>query len=90
MDVEITPVFVHYMPDIELMQERMVYISREYKTCIHLCLCGCKEQTVTPLGNNWWTLTENDGKISLCPSIGNFQFSCKSHYYITNNVGRFC
>lgn len=82
----IEPVFVESMPkDIE---EGKLYISRKYETAIHLCACGCKEKTVTPLGNGGWTLTENNGKISLQPSIGNFIWQAPNyhaHYFITDN-----
>jgi hypothetical protein len=33
----------------------------------------------------WWDLLENGGKVSLHPSIGNFQIPCKTHYFIKDN-----
>ena len=33
-----------------------------------------------------WDYTEKDGKVSLSPSIGNYNFPCQYHYIITNNV----
>lgn len=86
--VEIEPIFVYYMPDV--LEENKVYISEEFGVAIHNCLCGCKVKTVTPLGNNEWTLTKHtDGKVSLSPSIFNNQFPCKSHYILTKNVANF-
>lgn len=93
--VEIEPVYVHYMPHAIEMEQGKLYISKEFEIAIHLCLCGCGEQTVTPIykeiaGEKGWELIEHDnGKISLTPSIGNFQFPCKSHYIITKNVANF-
>lgn len=87
--VEVFPVFVEYVPDNKLMKEQEIYISREYKTAVHLCLCGCKNLTVTPLNKTGWNMLENDGKITLIPSIGNYSFDCKSHYIITNNIANF-
>lgn len=89
--VTIEPVFVEgYMTPFKDMEEGKVYISEEYGTSIHRCLCGCGEKTVLPLGNGGWMLTKHDnGKISFSPSIGNFQFPCKSNYIITNNVANF-
>ena len=80
---ELNPIFVEFMPDI--IEDGNLYVSIKYKVAIHNCVCGCKEKTVTPFGNNGWTLSVNNDKVTLRPSIGNFQFDCKSHYYITDN-----
>ena len=87
--VNVVPFFAEYIPDKEVMVVGEIYISREYKTASHLCLCGCGELVVTPLSKGEWALTEKDGKISLSPSIGNYQFKCQSHYIITNNKANF-
>lgn len=87
--VEVTPVFVHFVPNQKLMEEGKIYISKEYGTASHLCLCGCKSLTVTPLGQGEWELTEKNDKISMSPSISNYQLPCKSHYIITNNKANF-
>ena len=74
----------------ENKQEGVIYISKKYMTSIHNCLCGCKEEVVMPLGNNGWQLIEHDsGTISFTPSIGNYQFACKSHYIITKGIANF-
>lgn len=85
MIYSITPKYVDFIPELIDMKDGILYISEKYKTAIHLCACGCRNQTVTPLSQGW-TLTKSDGKITLLPSIGNFQFKCRSHYYITNNL----
>lgn len=85
--VEIIPVFVEFVPDV--LEERKIYISKEHNSAVHKCLCGCGELTVTPLLPDMWTLTEKGDKISLSPSIGNYQFACRSHYIITNNKANF-
>ena len=77
------------IPNITEMEEQLIYISLEYKTASHLCLCGCKNLTVTPLGIGWWTIFIERGKINIQPSIGNFQFDCKSHYIIKNGIANF-
>ena len=92
--IEIVPVFVEFIPDT--MKQDILYISKEYHCAIHLCLCGCGNKVVTPLnhiseatGNKittGWDYTEKDGKVSLSPSIGNYNFPCQYHYIITNNV----
>lgn len=85
----ITPIYVQYIPRHHEMEEGKIYISKEFETATHLCLCGCGFPTVTPLKYNGWELTDKEGKITITPSIGNFQYPCKSHYIITNGVANF-
>ena len=85
---ELIPVFIEgSLPEGHVMEEGKIYISKEYETAIHLCACGCKGKTVTPFGKNGWTLTENNGAVTLRPSIGNFagERPYHAHYYITDN-----
>jgi len=86
--VEIEPIFVELIPSI--MEENKLYISEKYNVAVHNCLCGCGEKTVMPLyGNGWNLIKENNDKVSFVPSVGNYNFTCKSHYIITNNVANF-
>lgn len=78
----LTPRFIQYIPaDLE---PRILYISMEFDTAVHLCACGCGAKTVTPFGARDWILSY-DGAVSIRPSIGNGQQPCRSHYYIKNN-----
>lgn len=72
--------FLKYIP--EDLDEGIIYISKEFKLAIHLCCCGCKSETVTPLGKGEWNYIKEEGKITLHPSIGNYSLPCKSHYSI--------
>lgn len=72
--------FVEFIP--EQLQEGILYISMEYCTAIHLCVCGCRNKVVTPFSPTDWKMTFNGNSISLYPSIGNWSFECKSHYWI--------
>lgn len=67
------------------LQEGVLYISKQCHVAIHLCACGCGQQTVTPFGKDGWELTDNNGLVSLHPSIGNQQFECHSHYWVKEN-----
>lgn len=90
--VIVKPEFVFgNMPPVSEMKENTIYISKKYKTAIHRCLCGCGQETVTPLIEGQWilTLTNDEQNITLTPSIGNYQFPCKSHYVIVNNKASF-
>lgn len=75
--------FVEFIPD--LIDEDTLYISLEYCTAIHKCICGCGNEVVTPLSPTDWEITFNGRTVSLSPSIGNWGFECKSHYWITKN-----
>ncbi len=72
--------FVQYIP--ERLDPGILYISREYGTASHLCCCGCGEEVVTPLNPTDWALTIERGGVTLSPSIGNWSFACRSHYWI--------
>jgi len=52
---------------------------------LHKCCCGCGNEVVTPLSPSDWQLTFNGETISLFPSIGNWSFPCRSHYWIRKN-----
>lgn len=86
--IEIKPQYVRFIP--EKLVDRILYISDEFGIAIHLCACGCKQKTVTSFQPHWkdgWVLSENEGKITLRPSIGNFlgETPYHAHYYITEN-----
>lgn len=75
--------FVDLMPP--KLEEGFLYISIEYATASHLCLCGCGERIVTPLSPTDWSLTFDGDTVTLRPSIGNWDLPCKSHYNIMRN-----
>lgn len=68
----------------EVLEQGVLYVSRKFELAIHLCACGCGIQTVTPFDHpSGWVLTDDPEGVTLRPSIGNQQFPCKSHYWIT-------
>lgn len=75
--------FVEFIPSCP--EQDVLYISIEYKTAVHLCICGCGNKVVTPLSPTDWELRFDGKTVSLSPSIGNWNFECKSHYFITRN-----
>lgn len=75
--------FVDSIPvDIE---DNVLYISIPFCTAIHRCVCGCGKEVVTPLSPTDWQLTFDGKTVSLYPSIGNWNFDCRSHYFITKS-----
>lgn len=75
--------FVELIP--EILEERVLYVSIPYCTAIHKCVCGCGNEVVTPISPIGWSLTFYGDSVSLSPSIGNWGFACRSHYFITRN-----
>lgn len=74
--------FVHRVPSE--LKDGVLYICLECDVIIHKCACGCGEKVVLPLSPDHWQLYY-DGEVTLTPSIGNYQYNCKSHYFIRND-----
>jgi hypothetical protein len=79
----ITPEFVEFIPTE--LKEGVLYVSEEYGTASHKCACGCGTRVVTPLTPTDWRLTVKGKAVSLSPSIGNWDYPCRSHYWIKGN-----
>lgn len=75
--------FVEFIP--ELLEGGVLYISIEYSTAVHKCVCGCGNEVVTPFSPKDWELRFDGKTVSLNPSIGNWGFECRSHYFIIRN-----
>jgi hypothetical protein len=75
--------FVEFIPSE--LDEGVVYVSMPYATAVHRCACGCGNRVVTPISPAQWRLMYDGESISLTPSIGNWQFPCRSHYWISHN-----
>jgi hypothetical protein len=80
----ITHEFVEYVP--AELADGILYISITYRTAVHRCACGCGNKVVTPITPADWQLFYDGDTVSLTPSIGNWGFPCRSHYWI--NAGR--
>lgn len=75
--------FVEFIPDE--LASNTIYISISFATVAHRCCCGCGNEVVTPLSPLDWQLTFDGETVSLYPSIGNWSFPCRSHYWIVRN-----
>jgi hypothetical protein len=64
------------------LEHNTLYISIPYNIALHKCACGCGEEVSTPLSPIDWKLTYNGDSITLYPSIGNWSYKCRSHYWI--------
>jgi hypothetical protein len=75
--------FVEYIP--EQIEEGVLYISIQYRTASHMCICGCGNRVYTPITPTDWKMTFDGKSVTIYPSIGNWNFPCQSHYWIVNN-----
>lgn len=84
MSAAVSHRFVDLVPD--RLEDGILYICIPYETAVHLCLCGCRNEVVTPFHPRQWSVTFDGYSVSLAPSIGNWSFACRSHYWIKNNL----
>jgi hypothetical protein len=75
--------FVEFIPD--RLEQGTIYVSIRFATASHLCCCGCGNKVVTPIRPTDWKLIFDGKTVSLDPSIGNWSFTCQSHYWIKCN-----
>lgn len=80
---KLTHTFVDSFPDV--MEDGVIYISVRYCSAGHKCCCGCGREVVTPLSPTDWSLIFDGDTVSLHPSVGNWNFPCRSHYWIRKN-----
>lgn len=86
---KISTIKVSYVDVIPaIVDDGVLYISTSYGTAVHKCCCGCEREVVTPLGPTDWSVTVDSGAVTVHPSIGNWSFPCKSHYWIADGVVR--
>lgn len=81
--VALTHEFCEFIP--KDLQDGVLYVSVTYAMVAHRCLCGCGNKVFTPLSPTDWKLNFDGKTVSLEPSIGNWSFPCKSHYWIRHN-----
>lgn len=79
----LVPEFVDLIPDD--LRDGVLYVSMTYGTTVHLCASGCGNKVVLPLSPADWQLFYDGDAISLTPSVGNWQYPCRSHYWIREN-----
>ncbi len=78
--------FVEFIPSE--LKEGVLYVSVRYATAVHKCACGCGNKVVTPISPVDWQLLFDGDSVSLTPSIGNWEFPCRSHYWIKSDKVR--
>lgn len=66
----------------ETLQSNTLYVTAGGDVAGHLCACGCGREVITPLSPTDWSVSFGRQGASLSPSIGNWAFPCRSHYFI--------
>jgi|ERR1051326_8703920 hypothetical protein len=80
----IRPSYVEQFP--EKLEEGLLYICEDFQLTAHKCCCGCGEDVYNKLSPvKWQLIKQPDGTVSLTPSIGNWNYACRSHYLIKGN-----
>jgi hypothetical protein len=77
------PVFVEFIP--ESLEPEKLYISMQYAVTAHMCPSGCGNKIFLPLSPAQWNMQFDGVGVSISPSVGNWEYPCRSHYFITNN-----
>lgn len=67
------------------LEDGVLYVCERYGIATHKCCCGCGEEVITPLNSAEWSIVRQGARVSLFPSIGNWSFPCRSHYWIKGN-----
>lgn len=73
-----------YIPDA--LQDGVIYVSHRFNVAVHRCCCGCGEEVVTPISPTDWRYDISEQGISLYPSIANWSYACRSHYWIRQDA----
>ena len=90
--IPVTYEFVECIPDFDLMEPNVIYISKEHYISCHKCLCGCGNEAAMILNEgDWlddsgWDYNINNNKITFTPSILNINCPNKYHYIITDGI----
>jgi hypothetical protein len=84
--IPVTVEHVDVMPELNDMQEHIIYYMESRSTAIHFCLCGCKETACTPINEDFWQIIETPKGATFTPSILNTNCPNRYHYVITDGV----
>ena len=82
--VKVKHEFVEFIP--KEREEGVLYVSIPYATAVHNCFCGCGLKVVTPISPVGWQVTFDGETVTLFPSVGSWNFPCRSHYFIRRDT----
>lgn len=70
----------------EVLKPNILYVTKDGDVAGHLCACGCGREVITPLSTTDWSVSFERQGATLFPSIGNWAFPCRSHYFISDGA----
>lgn len=70
----------------EVLKPNTLYVTTDGDVAGHLCACGCAREVITPLSPTDWSVSLERRGATLYPSIGNWAFPCRSHYFISDGA----
>lgn len=70
----------------ERLKPNILYVTVDKDVAGHLCACGCGREVITPISPTDWEVSFSRRGTSLSPSIGNWAFPCRSHYFIWDDA----
>lgn len=76
----LTPQFVESSP--QKLEPGQLYLAMELATAAHLCACGGGNKVIPPFSPTDWQMSFHRETVSLKPSIVNWSFKCRSHYWV--------
>lgn len=83
---QLTSLNYKFVEDIPAnLEDGVLYVSMRYAIAVHKCCCGCGIKVPTPFDPTDWKFIFDGETVSLYPSIGNWSFPCRSHYWINRN-----
>lgn len=82
-------------PDDPALEDGVLYVVDNSPYVQYNCPCGCGGNVMLPTakhkdGYNGWGFIEQDGRVTLSPSVFSTGFPCRSHYFIRNNRIDWC
>lgn len=83
------------LPGEPSLEDGVIYVVDGTPYVEYNCPCGCGGVVMLPTKNNQrdyegWGFWEQDGKVTLSPSVFSTGFPCKSHYFIRANRVEWC
>ena len=87
--MNLRPVFVDLMPELDAVKDGELWISHKYRTVNLRCPCGCGDLTVLSLHPSRWHVHFDGKSVTLDGPTGGSIWAnsgCGSHYFIRNNA----
>lgn len=77
------------------LEDGVLYVVNDSPYVEYNCPCGCGSVVTLPTkkhstGYDGWDFREENGKVTLSPSVLSSGFPCRSHYFVRKNRIQWC